>query len=774
MTRRDQNLTEEPEAPEVNPAYASWQLAKAFTTAAEHEDPAVRERAREKVEKWEQVLRGIFDGTVKHGSRTPLGEVPPWATLEVITGGFATGDLLASGPLLEHELALLRRLPAVLPGDERRAINSWYLTDSGLQELQDLLLTTCYEVNVPEETALLVVAWLLQNRHVEQARELVDTLAPFFNRLRFYPVPTGRPLRTGTRVHLQDVGKTLEDLRKLKPNRRVAAQKEAVEIWAPFYDRMVSLFLDRPAADWSVRATAMLAEYARLRARHRLCGKPEKRKEHFAQLLALLEHGAPDPQKLGEAQLRRLEVILDRYVAKRGAPGTPENLAQREREARAVAGPTHYELVAPVTARLAKYPNRDALPALAPLEGAIAAEEARTFEIAEGTPIPASILRRVRRCLEDNVAALVERGIITSGDTLAVVLPQLVSGLRATGIADAVLRQVYAANYQAFRRRRSLLLLNLESQVRIEELPWVAVLERFRDNAPTEHGLARQALDEITTLTLAAFPFAILPNKLLQELRALTQSAELKIPLVDEIAADIFMGQFSEKFVAAAQIAAELLEGSLYARYYAIDFAGIRSMCVDESREKPKTFFARFSTERRNGFAEMCAARAGVQAVRGDVVTNGMILEQQQILTTQNLAVLYARLGLADALRQQLLPMARTCFEWVCRRQQMKIDDPHARLIMLKNTAYAWRQMMFFLSVLDLRSATDWLDWARAHFAKQQEDFRTRFAPAMKGLELAFAHRPAPEIDDPANGARRFLGWSKATHWLMPGGIVSH
>jgi hypothetical protein len=149
-----------------------------------------------------------------------------------------------------------------------------------------------------------------------------------------------------------------------------------------------------------------------------------------------------------------------------------------------------------------------------------------------------------------------------------------------------------------------------------------------------------------------------------------------------------------------------------------------------------------------------------------------MILEQQQILTTQNLAVLYARLGLADALRQQLAPMARSCFEWVCRRQQMKIDDQHARLIMLKNTAYAWRQMIFFLSVLDPRSASEWLDWARAHLAKQQEGFRTRFAPALKGLELAFAYRPATEIDDPANGARRFLGWSKAAHWLMPGSGV--
>lgn len=66
-----------------------------------------------------------------------------------------------------------------------------------------------------------------------------------------------------------------------------------------------------------------------------------------------------------------------------------------------------------------------------------------------------------------------------------------------------------------------------------------------------------------------------------------------------------------------------------------------------------------------------------------------MIIEQQQILTTQNLAALFAGLNLPDALRGQLGEMAKQCFRWICRRQQMKVGNWHARLIMLKNTAYA-------------------------------------------------------------------------------------
>ena len=88
-----------------------------------------------------------------------------------------------------------------------------------------------------------------------------------------------------------------------------------------------------------------------------------------------------------------------------------------------------------------------------------------------------------------------------------------------------------------------------------------------------------------------------------------------------------------------------------------------------------------------------------------DPATNGMIIEQQQILTTQNLAALLAGLGLTDAIRFRLGEMARYCFHWICERQQMKIDRWHARLIMVKNTAYAWRQMIFFLSLLPKEEA---------------------------------------------------------------------
>ncbi len=142
-----------------------------------------------------------------------------------------------------------------------------------------------------------------------------------------------------------------------------------------------------------------------------------------------------------------------------------------------------------------------------------------------------------------------------------------------------------------------------------------------------------------------------------------------------------------------------------------------------------------------------------------------MIIEQQQILTTQNLAALFLELGLKDILGMQLPEMAKVCFQWVCERQQMKIDQAHARLVRVKNTAYAWRQMIFFLALLSGTEQTNFLEWAASYFEKQSEAFQSRFRPAFEGLILA---AKGLSIDNAA-GARRFLGWSKSRHWLLDG-----
>ena len=225
------------------------------------------------------------------------------------------------------------------------------------------------------------------------------------------------------------------------------------------------------------------------------------------------------------------------------------------------------------------------------------------------------------------------------------------------------------------------------------------------------------------------------------------------------------MGTFSGKFVLAAKQAAEVMRGTLYETYYEIQFADVQRLPSGEKKESRWSLFT--WPPKLDDFATLCCTRAGVTYGGWDPATNGMIIEQQQIVTTQNLAPLFAGLGLAEILRPHLADMARRCFGWICRRLQVKEADWHARLITVKNTAYAWRQMLFYLSFISAGEFTDFVAWATSHLATQPSDFQVRFRPAFEGLLASSVGRSAHRLDDTCGAGRKFLGWSKSRHWLL-------
>jgi hypothetical protein len=685
----------------VNPGYVLGRLAKALRTSETHADPATRERAERKVASWVAVYEGLLSGSLRVGSRTPVGDTPAWATLEVAHGGFATGSLLAGGPLLPHEQDRLARLPAAPAGAERSALNVSYLTDEGLAELGQLLDSGCYRLGVPEEGALLVVAWLIRRGDADAARAVLNAVGPFLDRLRYYPVPDPTPLTAGAVVFLQDVGTTAAQLAAMRPRPAVLAQREAITVWVPLFDRLVGLFLETvegevpslrrsddgtPAESgdgrfvidggwpcqhypdgWRDRARALLADYQRLRAEHRRCGKPEKAKRNFARLRGFLETCARDPRRLTGREVGLIRLILAGVVARHGLPGSAAGEARRRRQAAQASAPTSAEIARVLGDRLAKFPRDGGLDSIDAVSGPVTPEEAARSRVPAGRAVPPSLLAKLRRSLAAEVPVLVEAGVIPSAEVLAKVIPQITAQVRSAGIADPALRRLYQGLYAAFRRRRSLLLLNLESQVKLAELPWVAAIDPYRRGGLDARERARQTLEQVVTLAVTAFPQQILPNKLLQEVRALAEEAGLKLPVVDEIAADIFMGDFSEKFLQAAQTAAAVLGGSLYERYYGLPYDRVRA--IDDVKT------SRYGAASSPAFVRLCTELAGAGgSSRGSVAYNGTIIEQEQILTTHNLAVLFEALGLRETLRPYLRGLAERCFTWVGRTLQQKRD----------------------------------------------------------------------------------------------------
>lgn len=199
--------------------------------------------------------------------------------------------------------------------------------------------------------------------------------------------------------------------------------------------------------------------------------KPRTPGESFAILHEHLGRCAQNPASLTGRDVGLVRKALAGFVTKHGAPGSEKHRRLRAEQEAAAARPTNQEFARVLAKRLAACPKDTGIPALDPVACPITKAEASGLGITVGAPVPGSFARRLGRCLQVPIAELVERGVIPSSEVLAIALPQVTSQVRAAGLADPDLARLTAPVYAAFRRRRSLLLLDLQSQVRMGLAP---------------------------------------------------------------------------------------------------------------------------------------------------------------------------------------------------------------------------------------------------------------------------------------------------------------
>ncbi|MBS2024140.1 MAG: hypothetical protein JST92_17190 [Deltaproteobacteria bacterium] len=749
------------ERPEVGLGYAWGQYERALASGA-----------GDRVRKWSEVIRGMITGALAIGSRTPVGDAPPWVTLEVVHGGFATGGFSAGGPLRPHEIALAKALD-LDRGTEasRRAALNAHFVDLGAAELTSRLDAGAFHLETAEEGALLVLAWLLERGEVERGRLLLESISPWFERLRFFPQPTlPRPARAG--VSRQTSAQAAATLRRQRPHEGVTRMNEALSVWTPLRDRAVALFLEtvdgepprlvtapdgtrqveggvpcvRFAPDWTARAQAWLADDARLQKEHRLCKKHLSPKENFAKLREAMQMCAAHPTGLSQGAVARLRRVLAGIVSRWGTPESPRLREIRERQALQARLPLHVDVARTIATELE---TRDRYTGVPDLDAVLDRLAARTQR-----PLPPALVKKALRCLEAPLPTLLARGLVSSSEVVAELLPPLSAVLASAHLQDPALRCLFERIYVAFRARRSLLLLDLQRQVRLHELPWIAAISPWIGDDEAVQGHTQKALSELVAETLRAFPQTLTPNPLVTELRALGRAARLNMPLVNEIAADIFMGELSDTFLSAAREAALQLRGSLYERYYGLDYAEI--LRIDDAAP------ARAGrTPSSPQLMALCQTLAGDPS--RDVVGNGMILEQVQIVTTHNLATLFTHLDLRMVDRRAL---AQRTFEWICRQLAGPPRSHRAGLHLVKNCAYAWRQLVFLLSQTD--AFDGFVAWARAHANSVDLLVARRIKPVLDGLEVVGAGgRFDANGNHVSTGSRRLLGWSRGAHWLL-------
>lgn len=753
------------------------QLQRALAAATSHTDAELRRRAETRALTWEQIVTGIASGTLQVGSRTPVEDTPAWVTLEVAHGGFATGRYLAEGPIEDWERDRLQALPTDLApnGSPRQRINTWFLTDDGLSELQRRLDDGTFRIDLPEEGALLVVAWLMDRRFEGLALDLVAELYPLIDRLRFYPRPSAHPALSTSTVHLRTVDEVARQLAATTVPDQVTAMRDAVAVWNPLLDRLVGLWQTTivdgwPCQvwpdSWAAQRDAWLADYEAAVREH-----PRSRHLHprapFAWMAEALQRCATDSSELSGRDVGRLRKAINDTIERWGDPDSPELSDLRARQAMQGAAPTHRAIAAEVTQRMGAIPAGSGITNLDEILAPVTVGDT-TVEV------PPNLVRKTARALDAPIETLVEQQVIGAAEVLAQVLPQVSSQVAAAGMESRSLQRLYAAIYRAFRRRRSLLLLNLEHQVQIEELPWIDVLGRFRSQGQTAQRTATQTLEQMALLTITSFPHTIIPNPMVKELGALAKHGGLDLPLVEEVAADIFMGTFTTKWRDAARITAGFLDGSLYARYY--DLHGSSKWTAPPTPDSGLLDRARlrWGKQTAEDFAEVCKERAR-EAASGDgsrVARNGTVLEQSQILTSHNLAPLVAGLDLRGELAPLAPDLALRTFDWIVRQQITPRPDWRSNLQMVKNTAYAWRQALFLLSLADEADQQSAIVSMRERWKAAPSGWSVRFEPVLAGLEAIASGDRFDDIGRVDNG-RRFLGWSVGPHWLVPTGAES-
>lgn len=685
---------------------------------------------KDKADKWRDLLAGMETGELTIGSRTPVTGMPAWATPEVIPGGFATGTFVAGGSLRAHEHSLANELGISFAevGRIRAALNAWYLSDDGLKRLREVASSGCFDVEAPEEAALLAVALLIEMQPTA-VQTILNEISPFFDRLRFYPIPTAVPRGDG--VHVRTVGQLRQSLYHIKPSKNVLQQSATLTTWIPLYDRLTDLLSELHGEAWEEMAVRWTKDYSLADHQHvsRRWSKPDGPFQRCRQLLEKRLSG----ELLSIGDKNYISIVANRRAAKYGTRA--ERDAYRADQARQDIKVWFDALADVVLARIRDFDEKTGLEnidaALAPIAKAESRRGART-----GAEITPNFRRKIMSARVAPVSDLIEGGQISSPEVLAAVLPQITSQVHASAFRGRSERAVFASLYQAFRQRRSLLLLDLQSQVRLEELPWASALLLQRSNSLSHEDVAREVLHHIVLLTLMHFPHVQFPNALVDEMTQLARQGNIDVPLTREIAADIFMGRFTRTFDRAATLCLERYHGKLYGCYYDLP-ARLPSMSL----------------------GAYCYQRAGQKDSRlwnWSVAANGMAIEQQLILTSHNLAAVLSSLDLPHL---EFGSLAKRTFEWICARQQIQYEDWRAQLQVLKNAAYAWRQMIAYLSELEEHAQSAVWHEIEAQFSTQSAKFRHRFEPAMLGLREAIQGVPPSD----RNG-KLFLGWSVGRH----------
>jgi hypothetical protein len=306
-----------------------------------------------------------------------------------------------------------------------------------------------YRVELPEQAALLTVAWLLRAGDRARALGLLDEIGAFGGQLCFAPAPDRAAGREASVVWREPAGEVGEALRRRRENARVEAMRETLMVWNPLADELLDLWLETRDGDgriasafppgWHERAEELMARYWRLATLHTRCGKHRRPKENLAILRMAVQETLAGRQLTPRAR-GLLRHAVEAMLARRGHPGSPEHAALRATQARVASIPGYHQLARVVVARLAAHDPDAGIADVNAICAPVTTVEAAAHAVPAGTAIPKPIRRVVQRATAGTVPELIGTGVVPSAEVLAELVPQIAATISAAAYPDPALR----------------------------------------------------------------------------------------------------------------------------------------------------------------------------------------------------------------------------------------------------------------------------------------------------------------------------------------------
>eukprot|EP01097_Dermamoeba_algensis_P008797 TRINITY_DN5992_c0_g1_i1.p1 TRINITY_DN5992_c0_g1~~TRINITY_DN5992_c0_g1_i1.p1 ORF type:complete len:474 (+),score=109.76 TRINITY_DN5992_c0_g1_i1:49-1422(+) len=427
------------------------------------------EQSQKKLKKWESVVQTWLSGALSVGSRTPIAQTPSWVTLEVMTGGFATGQLLAGGDIQEHEKLLYRAL--VADGDEsveviRKKLNDFFLSESGLSVLSKLLDTGLYRVQVPEEGALLTICYLLRQEDPElqeQAGIILQEIQPWFHKLRFFPLPSDtRVPEGGMEAFVRPVLSLKSYLSNVKLNSRVQKLTSVLSHFIPLYDELIRIILETTegeAPHWEVewdlekatrkesvkgglpfqKSTPQLKEQfdALKEQMKEFASLRRMRKKNVGKILYIAEQFFTSKAFTGN-QVEFVRNAIADLFKRRGNISSAKRMAVRQQHKNTVDKcQARLQYAKILQERVKDIHPEGGIEAISTVIGPVNLNEAQKFSVPVESHLPKTLIRKAHMSKIAPLDQLCEERIIPSADLLGSLIHTVVASVRASGIKEA-------------------------------------------------------------------------------------------------------------------------------------------------------------------------------------------------------------------------------------------------------------------------------------------------------------------------------------------------